>query len=412
MINTTLLSLRIYGSNALSPFLSPNIKKQKTFLQIEKSHFNRFANSFLYLSSRDRLKVMDSSYTNFLNSAIQIHNYATECHEYFNITNDQLDVSRDCIFIRDSSWNGEQEYAILSAGAVMCERVNFTNCYTPSNGSAIYMVSTNDCELTDCIFNNCSAAQTGGALYLEGKNMKAHMVQITACSSSDAALQSSVYMQARSFIARHFYINGGSGPFRFVQEDVLYYPGYYIVMAHSLLESQIIADVDNITMSDTELRVTSGFAITSSTIVNVSLARVSFSGSNNCIDFTGATMVVYDTNEIYVLSPNGAIFYPTVAVISIANRPAIPIATPARTYDPNNPFGGGGSGTDNGANNQGGSTTTGNSGGGGLSVGYIILIVIACIIVLLAIIGAIYFCLTRTEITILTDEKRTQYNFG
>ena len=408
MINTTLLSLRIYGSNALSPFISRNLKRQFSFFKIEKSHFQRFANSFLYSNHRENIRISESSYKYFLNSAISVQNYAPECLEYSNVTNDQIDVLRACVFVRDSWWEGQTDYSIISAGAVMCERVNFSYCNARTNGGAINMVSTNDCELVDCICDHCTAANAGGALYLEGKNMKAHMLQIISCTSTNTS--SCVYMWARSLIARHFYTDAASDVFRFIQEDVLYYPGYYIVMAHSFLRTPMIADVDNITLSDTEFN-TQEFAIVSSTVINISLYRVSFTGSNNCIDFTGATPIIYDTNEIYVGSPNGAIFYPKVPVLSMVNRPPVPIATPQRTYDPNNPpYGGDGTGDNGGANNGQSGTTSG--GSGGLSVGWIIFIVIMCIIVVLAIIGAIYFCLTRTEITIQTDEKRTQYNFG
>jgi hypothetical protein len=402
-LNLSILSLRIMKSTANSPFITRGARSAGGSFTLQSSNLQNFFSKFIFSSGTEFIKIRNTNFALFLDSPVAVNKIiirepeeiAKECEAFPNNTNPAIVIIEGvCKHVTDSYWLDKSDTAIRTTGALMCERVNFTKC-NGQNGGGIQMNSTNDCELTDCIFDQCTATSDGGAFYLYGKNIKLHMVNIMTCTSSS---KNSVKVHSRSFIARHFYVDKYSHSIIYT-ENPTYYPNYYAVFSLSVFNTNLVLNVTNITLTNVEINCKEEenvYAILS-TATNASLSNVAFSGSPNCVYFA-SKLLYYAHDNIYATSHNGCKFYPDIGRVEVMeNRPVYPQATQVKTNAIND------------VDNQGSSTT---ADSGGISPGWIVLIVFACLIAACAIVGSIYYCISHTECTRRTDEMVTTYNFG
>ena len=393
------------GNTEKSPFFSRGVRGQNSKFILQNSRFQKYFSNFLLSSGTDFIKIKKSEFSLFLDSPIYINKInvriveeiAKECYELTNISSTgEIASERSCVYITNSFWNSTERTAVTAIGAVLCENVNFTRCYSQDDGGGIKMISSNDCELTNCIFDQCSAARNGAAFYLSGKNIKIHMVNIKACTSDN---KTSVMVHSRSFVARHFYVDKYSSSIVY-NENPVYYLNYYAVIRFSVINTNLVLNVTNVTMSNVEINCGDEQYAIMSTATNISLYNVAFSGGKKCAYFD-SVILSYSHSEIYAKSRNECEFYPKINDVELLQyRPGYPEATKIITNS---------SPSSSSSNSD---QSSGQTSDGGLKSWHIALIVIASLIGACAIAGTIYFCITHTECTCKNDEMVTTYNFG
>lgn len=397
-MNKTILSLQLNRISSNSPLVNFPRTMQPSTLLVRNSMFSHSFKSFSRSFEDSKITLSKTVMKYFLSAVIEINPIDDKRCDHIDDTEfhseNSLILYHICTYVRNCTWNDTVLSSISTEGHIQCQNCGFYNCQSPSNGGAIFQNATNDLVLVDTVFYNCKSSMSGGAIWSRTKNIVFYMTQFEGCTSTQGTC---LDLEGRSFIAEYFYISKNCGSFNFTENDVAFYPGYYVIINHSTMAINLYFNVENITIEDADITPSSGYGIIGTLTTVAEFTNVGFY-TTNCFILPDDCRLI--NNGIYAPSAYSN-FNPKVSGVQLNyNRPARPERTPSPTS----------------SSSGGGGTSDSTSGSTGLKAGYIVLIVFACLIFIAALFGAIWFCCTKVNCSCdgccKSEDEVVTYNFG
>ena len=175
-MNLTISFLQI-SSLSQSPFLNSN---GKNFVDISKSHFNRFSSQLFFSAFRPNsfsARFSDSKFTNFISSVVRIDSESHIGLKYTSTYTPDTDTSASF------------------------QKCNFQNCQSSECGGAIliddYAFVIN---ISACVFSGCSSEKNGGAIYADCKSSKLKRTHFLKCNSGLGCSYQAFYISLKGVL--------------------------------------------------------------------------------------------------------------------------------------------------------------------------------------------------------------------